>query len=536
MIDARAAGVIHTRDYGHDDPVRIVVHSVEGLGDKAVSGTTRPDTFYLSREETAASSPGLQDGGTGQTSDIPAYLTPKVCEQIRNLALRAASEFGHEMEIEWACDAGGKVWLLQGRRLTYSETPAPVKTSKPREAEPIVEGGVTIFPGRAEGPVWHVEAGPAPDDIPEGAVVVVGDPAPDLVAVLPRSAALIAERGNPAGHIATLMREFSVPGLFQVGALIQRLPADKVVVSINATKRKVYRGSRWPEVRDRVLTRISSGGAPRYSGPMYDLVSALNLTDPYASNFNAKSCRSIHDCVRFMHEMSIRFTFQLGDKEKRRWGRRTVKLKTDYPLRLHIIDLDDSIEDGKKSCLPSQVRSKPFTAWWKGVSDERLSWPDRWGDDFAVMPPAFKEQVLGGGKGPRGPRSANYAIVAGDYMNLNLRMSFHYATVDAIVGPGRDANHVHFRFLGGGGRREQREQRTRFLELVLRQSKFGVDRRGDLLEAWMRHYPRKDCEEALAVLGRLMVCARELDRFNRTDAELKKMAEHFMKDQFSYFA
>jgi pyruvate,water dikinase len=151
------------------------------------------------------------------------------------------------------------------------------------------------------------------------------------------------------------------------------------------------------------------------------------------------------------------------------------------------------------------------------------------------MPSDFKEAVLGGNKGPRRPSDKNYAIVAGDYMNLNARFAYHYAMIDAMVGPGADHNHVHFRFRGGGGREENRQRRARFLERVLRESGFGVDRSGDLVTAWLRRYPRADSEKALECLGRLIVCARQLDAVLQTDDAVKRYVAYFLDEQFGMF-
>jgi pyruvate,water dikinase len=127
-------------------------------------------------------------------------------------------------------------------------------------------------------------------------------------------------------------------------------------------------------------------------------------------------------------------------------------------------------------------------------------------------------------------------MVAADYVNLNARMAFHYAMIDAIVGPGGKNNHVHFWFHGGGAADENRARRAHFLELVLRQSRFGVDRRGDLIYAWMRRYPQAESERALELIGRLIVCARQLDMLMKSDASITMYAERFLTGQYQAFA
>jgi len=338
------------------------------------------------------------------------------------------------------------------------------------------------------------------------------------------------------GHLATLVREFAVPCIFRLGKNASILLAGKNIISVNATKRAVYAGIRWPGIRERVLARIADGNRhQKKSGPLYDLVLGLNLLDPDAASFKAKSCRSVHDTLRFMHEMSVRSMFGFGDKQNRGWHKKSRKLVTDLPVKFQTIDLDQSVSEKVKKVVPEAVESVPFQALWRGVADNRLVWPERWENAMRGMPADFKETVLGGDRGPRRPSDKNYAIVARDYMNLNARFAYHYAMVDAMVGPGTEHNHVHFRFRGGGAGEENKKRRARFLERILRESGFGVDRSGDLVTAWFRRYPQTDSENALELLGRLIVCARQLDAVLKTDAAIKLYGEYFLSQRFDMF-
>ena len=63
---------------------------------------------------------------------------------------------------------------------------------------------------------------------------------------------------------------------------------------------------------------------------------------------------------------------------------------------------------------------------------------------------------------------------------------------------------------------------------MLRESHFGVERRGDLVTAWLRGYSRPESETALALLGRLMACTRQLDLLLKSDAAVTRCAEQFL--------
>ncbi|MCD6584761.1 MAG: pyruvate, water dikinase [Desulfobacteraceae bacterium] len=536
MVDPVAAGVVYTSNLKDPDSDTMVISAVPGLANRMVKGEEQADTFMVVKGHSPEISQMIPAGTTETIKDLNYIVDEKIVE-IAEVADRAVDKFGHELDIEWAVDRDGKVHFLQARQLNIgaAEDMANVKVSQRKDTLPIIEGGMTIFPGRAEGPLRFLSPGDDLSGVPDGAVVLVEQPRPELASILPKIAALLVMEGNPVGHLATLVREFSVPCIFRLGENAKLL-MGKNIISMNATKRTVYAGIRWPGIRERVLARIAAGNRhQKKSGPLYDLVLGLNLLDPDASSFKAKSCRSVHDTLRFMHEMSVRSMFGFGDKQSRAWNKKSKKLLTGLPVKFQLIDLDHSVAENSKQVAPENVGSVPFKALWRGISDSRLFWPERWEKEMRGMPSDFKEAVLGGNKGPRRASDNNYAIVARDYMNLNARFAYHYAMVDAMVGPGTEHNHVHFRFRGGGAADENKKRRARFLELVLREFGFGVDRSGDLVTAWFRRYPKKDSENALEFLGRLIVCARQLDATLKSDAAIKLYADYFIKEQFEMF-
>ncbi len=535
MIDARAAGVIYTADPQHPDSGCMVLCAVRGLADRMIRGEEEGEIQYLARSPQAEQVPARQAprhgaaGGAGEAS----VVAESIAAEIGRLADSAARALGHEMDLEWVLDRQDRLWLLQGRRLRVSG-PERARAGGAGREPPLLESGFTLAPGRAEGPVECLRAQQAPEIRRQAPVLVIDQGTPAFAPLLPRIAALLIEHGNPVGHLAALVREFRVPAIYGLedGARLLR-PDD--VISVDATRRRIYRGSRWPEVRDRVLARVASPSSRTPAGPLHELVLALNLTDPYASSFKARNCRSIHDVIRFIHEMSVRSMFRLGDRQNRFWKSSLKRLDSRLPIKLRLVDLDGCTPAGKSRLGPEEVESRPFQALWRGVADPRVAWDRKQVHHLENMPRDFVEQVLGGSRGPRRSGDANYAIVAADYLNFNARFAFHYAMLDAIVSPSKESNHVHFRFRGGGGDEAQRIRRATFLETVLRHHHFGVDRRGDLVTAWLRSYPRADSERALEMLGRLMACSRQLDMFLVSDDMIEAFIQRFLSEDYSAF-
>ncbi|MCD6273940.1 MAG: pyruvate, water dikinase [Deltaproteobacteria bacterium] len=542
MVDPVAAGVIYTSDIKDSKSNTMIINAVPGIADKMVKGEESADTFFISKEaphpKLLKIIPASRETRKGIEADTAVnYIKTGKLLEIADLALQAAKKFNNDLDIEWALSKDEKVYLLQARKLSiiHPDKDASAKLAKKKDILPILEGGITIFPGRAEGPVKFLEPEFDISAVPEGAIVIVEKPGTEFASVLPKIAALLVMQGNPVGHLATLIREFAVPAIFKLGPNAKIL-FRKNIISVNATKRKIYSGVRWSGIRERVMARIAAENRHEKSGPLYDFVLRLNLVDPDASSFKAKSCKSVHDTLRFMHEMSVRSMFGFGDMQKRGRKKKSRKLKTSLPIKFQLIDLDKSAPVNTKTVEPKDVASVPFKALWRGISDKKIFWPEHWKKSLPGIPSEFQESVLGGNKGPRRASDTNYAIIAKDYMNLNARFAYHYVMVDAMVGPGTENNYVHFRFRGGGASDENRVKRAHFLELVLRQSGFRVNRQGDLVTAWLRSYPRQDSENALETLGRLMICASQLDAVFKKDSDVKLYVNYFLKGEYGIFA
>lgn len=533
LVDASAAGIIHTSDPKDPSSNLTIIHSVQGLGDKVAKGIVQPDTFFLSKEPPYAVKDVIPAGEEKTGGTRADYIGEDILIQLCELAGKAEKSFGYDLEMEWVIDKLGNIFLLQERRLYTADTDTAGKISK-RKKIALIENGITVFPGQAEGRVIFWQEGNDPELVPVGAVVVVKEPTPELAAILPKAAALLAAEGNPAGHASSLAREFSVPSIFRMGKSVSRL-LFKNIVSVDATDRSVYEGSLWPGMKERVASRIASVVRKPPSGPLYGLVTELNLLDPDSSSFRERSCRSIHDVLRFVHEMSIRSLFGFGDKSRRGWKSKRHELKTGLPIRFILLDLEGSLSSQKAAVTPPEIDSIPFQAFWRGMTDERLKWTERWEREMEGVPPSFRKAVLEDRKGPRRASDSNYAMIAKNYMNLNARFAYHYAMVDAVVGIGSESNHIHFRFRGGGAGREKKERRVRFLEEVLRGIGFGTSQRGDLITAWFSRYPLEKSQEVLEQLGRLTICAQQLDAVMKSEADVKAFARNFLDEKYEIF-
>jgi len=134
MISPRCAGVAFSADPVSGRRGVAVVSAVEGTGEKLVSGDCDGETWRVSRAGEIID----RTGGS--------ILNETDAKSVAALARRCESACGRPQDIEWAIDAGGKLWLLQSRPVTtLGLTPDPDDTLRVWDNSNIAEsyGGVT---------------------------------------------------------------------------------------------------------------------------------------------------------------------------------------------------------------------------------------------------------------------------------------------------------------------------------------------------------------------------------------------------------
>ena len=551
IIEARSAGVIYTQDPAQPDQDQLLISSTWGLAGDMVAGLAPADLFRVDRKDPgqvesqgALKKTRLIWGDPSQVQRVensPAEqeafsLNSEEIQRLFALALTVEGHFGGPQDMEWAIDQQGKIWILQARALKLI-APSEQGGTIPQE-RPILSGGQTIFPGRAVAPVQVILD---PREFPlvsEGVILVVPQAVPEIASVLPLLTGFIAEQGQPTGHAATLLREFAVPSLFGLSGATEKLTSG-AMIGLDASHRQVFTGQPWPDIRERTLARMAQPKINRPSSPLSALILKLNLTDPQARHFKPESCESVHDLIRFIHEKGVAAFFEVGDQETRKRQTPTRRFASPLGLDLYVRELGNALAPeavSKKEVRPEEIRSLPFQALWRGMVHPQVSWAGRREIDlkgFASVMVSSLGQDMGAMRKLGDP---NYLLVGPDYLNLNIRLAYHYAMVDSLIGPVTENNYVNFRFQGGGGSRERRDLRARFLREVLLSSRFSVDLRGDLVTAWLRGYPRQSSEAGLELLGKLMGCARQLDMLMANESVRRHYVERFLAGDYQAFA
>ncbi len=555
MVDAVAAGVAYSVDPTDPALDKMLISAVWGLGKPVVDGTMTPDTYVVSRRpgkgilevRTARKEKRLvpaPDEGLMEEA-VPIDLQTQPClteDQIMRLVdyLRALeTHYRCPQDVEWALDRSQRLYVLQTRVLRMTDWGACPEPSVVRAGAHriILEGGRTAAPGVGLGVVVHAESDGDLGSFPAGGVLVARQTSPRFVEVMTRAAAILTDVGSPTGHMASLSREYRVPTIVDAGRATQ-IP-EGTEVTVDATRLQVFEG----RVEEILIDGFRSPQR-RTDSPSLALlerivgrVARLNLTDPSRNAFRAKNCRTYHDVARFCHEMAIWEMFNLNDYRNLREKGMAFRLESGIPLGIYLIDLGGGLETGVESGVirPDQIRSVPMRALLRGMGTPGIRWAGARPIDLKGFLSVWANTMYDSAKDERGLGDNSYAIVSASYLNFGSRLGYHFTTLDSVCGENLNDNYILFRFKGGAADIERRVRRARFVSEILAHFRFAVDQKEDLLHAWIKKLPRETTEELLAMVGRLIGCARQLDVVMDAEATLERCEEAFIGGNYEFF-
>lgn len=554
MVDAVAAGVAFSRHPVDLHSDSVVINGLWGLGELVVDGGATPDSWEIDRHDlhtrhshVASKTQRLQLAreGTGSvvhTLDVPPNrhnipcLTDAQAAEVARLTLQLELHYQRPQDVEWALDTQGRIILLQSRPMrmadgrAYSGPPPKLVES----ATVLFENADIAATGIGSGPV--VLAGPDDDltTFPQGGVLVTRHSSPNMVVVMDRAAAIVADTGSLTGHMASVCRECRMPTLLNVPDASTTLQAGSIV-TVDALSGRVYAG----EVPE--LLRLKNDAAATFAtSPIHALLERvaehilpLHLIDPKSATFSPAHCSSLHDVMRFVHEQSYNEMFRLSDSASDA-GSVAVRLKSIIPLDLHVIDLGEGLDKPEIPIVhPENVTSWPFKALLKGMLrpevHSRGPRPVDMGGFLAVM-----SQSMIGGNNAGGERfgERSYAIVSDHYLNFSSRVGYHYAVLDSWCGNTMNKNYVTFKFAGGAADETRRNRRVRCIGEILAALDFRVDILGDRIQARFQKYPREAIETRLDQLGRLLIVTRQMDMLMTTEEAIKTFAEKFLREEY----
>jgi pyruvate,water dikinase len=548
MVDAAVSGVLYTLDPRFPEHEVMMISAAWGLGAPIVSGKVKTDLFTVDRKaphplvtldivlkETELVR--INSGGT-DLRPVQENLQTKSClsdEQIRHIAeagLRIERHFKKPQDIEWAIDRQNKLYILQARPLNIKAQVAEMvcDIASVLETCPVIfaNKGMIAAEGIAAGKVFVVRSEEELNDFPQDAILVTPYTSPRLAKVIKKANAIITDVGSPTGHMATIAREFRVPTIVNTEVATQLLHSGQEI-TVDARQNVVYAGT----VKELCYYEFSEEAFEetyeyRLLRRVLKKIAPLNLLDPSDHNFVPEACKTYHDITRFVHEKAVEALIGLEYASLRNTPVVSRKLKFDVPLDLVLIDIGGGIKSSNATgeITPEDVLSVPMSAFLKG-----LSAPGAWNTDpmsvdlgsfMSSLTRTFSFAVAS-------PRQVgqNLAVLSSEYVNIHLRLGYHFNMIAAYISEIPNDNYAYFRFLGGVTDIARRSRRAQLLSEILAKNDFRVDVRGDLVVARIKKLSHERMLQKMHLLGLLVGFTRQLDIKMTTDQEIKRSIENF---------
>ncbi|MFC1848981.1 PEP/pyruvate-binding domain-containing protein [candidate division CSSED10-310 bacterium] len=539
MVDAHISGVIYTRDPVHPENDCVLVHSIYGLGRYLVDGILTPDVFWISRtqgqvvkQELACKPIKLVVDEQGGTREEPVQESAQTAPSLNNeqlallseIALKIEHHYGCPQDIEWAIDETGQLFLLQTRPLRIIEPETTAEEMDLSNLKVLFSGGTTICPGAGGGKVFPATSTQDLVNITKDNVLIAAQPFPGLITVMEQVKALVTEVGSTASHMATLAREYGVPTI--VGLKNVRLLAEGTTVTVDATKGTIYEGLH-PELiaaRQVKSDLLEDEAIFTILKRVLSHISPLNILTP--EDFSPPNCMTFHDITRFCHQKAMEEMFSTVTSMEHK-ERYSFSLTTSIPVPVEVIYLDRDISTSNKTEVISEenVTSLPLKAFWKGITQE--GWP--------APPPVAAKGFMSAITthlitSKRSKVKENiFAIIGQEYMVINIRMGYHFTTVEAMCTADENKNYIRMLYKGGGAAITHRNRRINLIMEVLSPLGFEHSSTGDFLDTLLSYDSQEVIAEKLHLLGRLTMLTKQLDMALSSDSITHSFVQDFRK-------
>ena len=328
--------------------------------------------------------------------------------------------------------------------------------------------------------------------------------------------------------MATIAREFRVPTIVNTGIATQLLHPGQMI-TVDARENVVYEGAVkalcYYEFAEetfettyeyRLLQRVLKKIVP------------LNLLNPSEKNFTPSGCKTLHDITRYVHEKAVSELIELEYAKIGDTASSGRKLKFDIPLDLILIDIGGGISGSSSvsEVTPHVVTSVPMKAFLKG-----LSIPGGWDTkpmsvDFGSFMSSLTRTFSSSMATPKYV-GQNLAVLSKEYVNINLRLGYHFNMIVAYISENLNDNYAYFRFLGGVTDISRRSRRAKLMAEILVKYNFRVDIRGDLVIGRIKKLEHTLMEKKMEILGLLVAFTRQLDVKMNHEHEIERLKNVF---------
>lgn len=544
MINARAGGVIYSKNPNNPESNNIIINAVKGLGKLIVDGAVNAETYVVSREKglnLIEKIPGKQskmlickEEGLVEEIVLPDVATkPSLSEKeaisLSELALKIEDYYRCPQDIEWAIDQQGQIFILQARPLRIVERKAEPKVFLPTRIKGykiLLDGGITACKGIGYGKAFILKTEDELQNFPEGAILIAKHTNPRYVMIMNKASAIVTDVGSPTGHMASLSREYNIPTLINTEIATKTIK-DGQEITVDASNCVIYEGkveelirahqNMKEPFRDTLLFKTLER--------VLKLIVPLNLVDPTTDDFKPENCKTYHDITRFCHEMVMYEMFTMWDKYDSE--HHAVPLVAGIPIGVLVLDIEGGLREGIKKATPEDIYSMPFQAILKGMRSMQLPGPP------PVDAKGFFEMVAHTVSIPeeqlKETAKKSFCIVTKNYMNFSLRLGYHFSMIEAYTGENINDNYIKFFFKGGGAAIDRRLRRVQLIKTILTAMNFRVKVKEDVIDAILTKYSIAEIEKRLEILGKLTAYTKQLDMVLFNDAVAQMYTDDFIK-------
>ena len=544
MIDAKAGGVIYTRD--PNDPKRnsVLINAVWGLGKAVVDGFLEPDYYLVSKEDRTILQKKIvakqtmlicSDKGDIEEINVPEEIKSKPCltddeiNALCSIAMLLEDHYGSPQDIEWAIDRDNQIYILQSRPLRIF-SPQPSTISLPTRIEKyniLLDKGIIACKGIGYGKAFILKDEDKLKDFPEGSVLIARQASTRFVTVMNKASAIITDIGCATEHMASISREYQVPTIFDT-KIATSLLKDGQEITVDAINCNVYEG-RVEELLNFIPQHSTFKDTHLFKTLQTILkwIAPLTLTDPSDENFKPQYCKTFHDIIRFAHEKAMAEMFMIGEDHDINEIHGII-LKAEIPIDAHLFNINGGLKSNVKVATPDDISSIPFSALLRGMT--KMRWPELRPADvkgfigmIAHTATISEEQLYKTGE-------KSFALISGNYMNFSIRLGYHFSRIEAYAGENMNNNYIKFFFKGGGAVIDRRLRRVRLIKEILKRMDFRVNVVGDIIDAMLTKHKQAEIEEKLEILGKLTAYTKQLDMAMYNDDVTDMFIEEFVKE------
>ena len=250
MIDSRSSGVTFTVNPLDGDPDIVVIESIWGLGEYVVRGVVTPDKLVIDKKSLKIVEKFISkkdkelvfDPAKGSSSERPVderraseqSISDDEAVEIARVAVKLEELVGTPVDIEWAIDGKGRLYILQVRPVTNLPKQQP-RVSAAKEKR--VFKGLAASPGIAMGRARILrEVGEAKTKgFNRGEILVTLMTDPDWLPIMRIASAIVTERGGVTSHAAITARELGIPAVVGVSGILDSL-SDGEILKVDGSR------------------------------------------------------------------------------------------------------------------------------------------------------------------------------------------------------------------------------------------------------------------------------------------------------------